>query len=156
MWILVKKKRNDLKMVFVEFCDCNRRDACRRAVTFTKPQFCGSCHAMDTAYTTWQHSNHKQMFCTECHLPNKNLAVKPVAKAQTGITDVYHETIRDYPAKIMVSPQGKAYIADNCLRCHQSTVETTGMGAGGQDCTKCHRGLVHERGSVSKGGIKYE
>ena len=153
-----EKKRNDLKMVFVGLVIAivGMLAISGGYVYAESPQFCGTCHAMDTAYTTWQHSNHKQMSCTECHLPNKNLAVKLVAKAQTGITDVYHETIRDYPAKIMVSPQGKAYIADNCLRCHQSTVETTGMGAGGQDCTKCHRGLVHERGSVSKGGIKYE
>ncbi len=120
------------------------------------PQFCGSCHAMDQVFMTWKDSNHKQLACTECHLPNRNLAVKLVAKAQTGINDVYHEVLRDYPASIKLSTQGKAYLADNCLRCHQSTVENTGMAAGGQDCGKCHRGLVHERGSVSKGGIKFE
>ncbi|XER14919.1 Cytochrome c-type protein NrfH [Sporomusa aerivorans] len=120
-----------------------------------KPQFCGSCHSMEQAYATWQASNHKQIECTECHLPNNNLAVKLAAKTQTGINDVYHEVLRDYPATIKVTAQGKKIIADNCLRCHQSTVETTGMGAGGQDCTKCHRSLVHGT-NKSKGGIKVE
>lgn len=119
------------------------------------PEFCGSCHSMEQAHTSWQASNHKQIECTECHLPNGNIAVKLVAKTQTGINDVYHEVLRDYPATIQVSTKGKSYIADNCLRCHQSTVEKTGMGAGGQDCTQCHRGLVHGM-NKSKGGIKLE
>lgn len=120
-----------------------------------RPEFCGNCHAMEQAYASWSESNHKQINCTECHLPQNNLATKMVAKAQTGIYDVYHEALRDYPAVIKVTPQGKKIIADNCLRCHQSTVETTGMGAGGQDCTKCHRGLIHGI-NMSKGGIKVE
>lgn len=119
------------------------------------PSFCGSCHSMEYAYSSWQASNHKQIACTDCHLPNNNLASKLVAKIQTGISDVYHETIRDYPATIKVTAQGKQYLADNCLRCHRSTVENTKMMAGGQDCTKCHRGLVHGT-NKSKGGIKVE
>jgi len=119
------------------------------------PQFCGTCHSMDQAFSTWKDSNHKQIACTECHLPNKNLAVKLVAKAQTGINDVYHEVLRDYPATIKVTTQGKTYLAQNCARCHESTLEKTQMAADGQDCAKCHRGLVHER-NISKGGIKFE
>lgn len=120
-----------------------------------QPQFCGTCHSMEQVYQTWQASNHKQLACTECHLPNSGLAVKVIAKAQTGINDVYHEVLRDYPATVKVTAQGKRFLADNCLRCHQSTVEKTGMGSGGQDCTKCHRGLVHGI-NKSKGGIKVE
>ncbi len=120
-----------------------------------QPQFCGSCHSMEQAYTSWQMSTHKQIACTECHLPNGNIAAKMFAKTQTGINDVYHEVKKDYPAVIQVSNQGRGFIADNCLRCHISTVETTGMGAGGQDCTKCHRGMVHGI-NKSKGGIKVE
>lgn len=120
-----------------------------------KPAFCGSCHSMDQAYATWHMSTHKYIDCTECHLPNNNIAVKMVAKAQTGINDVYHEVMRDYPATIKVSNQGMRTVQDNCLRCHKATVEATGMGAGGQDCTKCHRGLVHGS-NMSKGGIKVE
>lgn len=119
------------------------------------PAFCGACHSMEQSYVSWQASNHKQIACSECHLPNSSLATKLVAKARTGITDVYHETIRDYPAVIKVTAQGKGYLADNCLRCHQSTVENTAMAAGGQNCAKCHRGVVHGI-NKSKGGIKIE
>lgn len=115
--------------------------------------FCGSCHSMDQPFTTWQQSNHKQFECTECHLPNRNIVEKLIAKGKSGTGDVYHETLRDYPAAIMVSPSGRAIIADNCLRCHQSVVENTAMAAGGQDCTKCHRTLIHGR-NLSKGGNK--
>lgn len=149
--------RNALKLVFLGLVIAVVGMAAMSAgyAYAESPQFCGSCHSMEEAYTTWKTSNHKQLACTECHLPNQNLAVKLIAKAQTGITDVYHETLRDYPATIKVTTQGKQYLADNCLRCHQSTVENTQMAAGGNDCTKCHRGLVHER-NISKGGLKFE
>ena len=119
------------------------------------PAFCGSCHSMTQAHASWQVSNHKQIDCTECHLPNNNLVAKLIAKGQTGMNDVYHETLRDYPATIRVSTSGMRIVQDNCLRCHRSTVENTQMAAGGQDCTKCHLGLVHDW-DKSKGGIKVE
>ncbi|MEG6584464.1 cytochrome c3 family protein [Dendrosporobacter sp. 1207_IL3150] len=119
------------------------------------PQFCGSCHSMVEPTASWQESNHKQFKCTECHLPQQNLATKLVVKAQTGMNDTYHEVLRDYPATMVISPKGKAIVNDNCLRCHKSTVETTAMMTSGEDCTKCHRGLVHGT-NKSKGGIKVE
>ena len=119
------------------------------------PEFCGSCHSMEQAHSTWQASNHKQLKCTDCHLPQQNLAVKMITKGTTGMNDTYHEVLRDYPATMKLSPKGKVIVEDNCMRCHQSTVQNTGMGAGGEDCTKCHRGLVHGM-NKSKGGIKVE
>lgn len=119
------------------------------------PAFCGSCHSMEQAHATWQVSNHKQLACTECHLPNRNLVEKMIVKSQTGMHDTYHEILRDYPASIKLSTKGKEIVVDNCLRCHQSTVENTKMMTGGDDCTKCHRGLVHGI-DKNKGGMKVE
>jgi cytochrome c nitrite reductase small subunit len=119
------------------------------------PGFCGSCHSMEQVHSSWQASNHKQLKCTDCHLPQQNFAIKMITKAQTGMNDVYHEVLRDYPATMKLSPKGKVIVEENCMRCHQSTVQNTGMGAGGEDCTKCHRGLVHGM-NKSKGGIKVE
>ncbi len=119
------------------------------------PEFCGSCHSMEQAFSTWETSNHKHLDCTDCHLPQGNLAIKLVTKTQTGMNDVYHEVLRDYPATMSVSSKGKSIVEENCLRCHQSTVENTAMAAGGQDCTKCHRGLVHGI-NKGKGGMKIE
>lgn len=121
-----------------------------------KPEACGTCHSMNQAYTSWEMSNHKQVACTECHLPNNSMAAHLAAKARTGINDVYHEVVRDYPATVTLTAQGTSYLADNCLRCHKSTVEKTKMAQSGQDCTtKCHRGLVHSN-NKGKGGIKVE
>lgn len=119
------------------------------------PEFCGSCHSMEQAHSTWQASNHKQLKCTECHLPQKNIVTKLITKGTTGTNDTYHEVLKDYPAVMKLSPDGKKIVEDNCLRCHQSTVEKTGMAAGGEDCTKCHRSIVHGT-NKSKGGIKVE
>lgn len=120
------------------------------------PQFCGSfCHSMASSHETWLASNHKQFKCTECHLPQDNLVAKMIAKGQTGMSDTYHEVVRDYPENIRITEKGKAIVQDNCLRCHKSTVENTFMANGQDDCTRCHRGLVHSI-DQSKGGIKIE
>jgi nitrate/TMAO reductase-like tetraheme cytochrome c subunit len=31
------------------------------------PKFCASCHNMEEYYTSWEHSSHKDIACTECH-----------------------------------------------------------------------------------------
>ena len=119
------------------------------------PEFCGSCHSMEQAHSTWQASNHKQLKCTDCHLPQQNLAIKLITKGTTGMNDTYHEVLRDYPVAMKLSTKGKTIVEDNCLRCHKSTVENTNMAVGNADCTKCHRGLVHGS-NKSEGGIKVE
>jgi cytochrome c nitrite reductase small subunit len=149
--------RNTLKLLCIGFAIAVAGMAFS-AMTYAyaeTPAFCGTCHSMEQSYMSWQASNHKQIACSECHLPGGSLAAKVAAKARTGINDVYHEVMRDYPAVIKVTAQGKEYLADNCLRCHASTVKNTAMAAGGQDCAKCHRGVVHGT-NKSKGGIKIE
>ncbi|MCE5284620.1 MAG: NapC/NirT family cytochrome c [Pelosinus sp.] len=118
--------------------------------------FCGNtCHSMKQAHATWQTSNHKELKCTECHLPHGNIVQTMIMKAKTGMHDTYHEVLKDYPAAIQLSAEGKTIVKDNCLRCHKSTVEKTGMAAGGEECQKCHRSLVHGA-NKTKGGIKIE
>jgi len=117
--------------------------------------FCGSCHSMDYVYSKWHASKHKQFSCVECHMPAGNIATKLTYKATAGLNDLFHETIRDYPAALTISPKGKHIANDNCLRCHFSTVENTSMAKGGANCIKCHHGLVHGRG-IEKGGLTIE
>ena len=59
------------------------------------PESCGSCHSMEQAHSTWQASNHKQLKCTECHLPQNNLVTKLITKGTTGTNDTNHEVLRD-------------------------------------------------------------
>lgn len=117
------------------------------------PQVCGACHSMDHVYSRWQVSLHKQFACIECHLPDTNIAGKVAYKARAGLNDLYHETLRTYPAGISISAEGREIANGNCLRCHFSTVQNTPMGAGGADCLKCHRYSVHQRGLEKGGGI---
>jgi cytochrome c nitrite reductase small subunit len=106
--------------------------------------FCGTfCHSMAASNETWLASNHKQISCSECHLPQDGLVKQMVYKAQSGLNDIYVETFRSYPADITISAKSKAVLQDNCLRCHTSRLENTLLANGKEDCTRCHRNLVH-------------
>jgi cytochrome c nitrite reductase small subunit len=117
------------------------------------PKMCGACHGMDHVYSRWQISTHKQFACIDCHLPDTNLAGQVAYKIKAGLNDLYHETLKIYPAGIAISAEGREIANGNCLRCHFSTVQNTPMGAGGADCLKCHRFTVHQRGLEKGGGI---
>ena len=117
-------------------------------------EFCGSCHSMEMEAATFENSSHKFQNCTECHLPHDNAINYWATKASTGITDVYHEVLRDYPARIQLSEDGRDLVNSNCLRCHQGTVSEVHTGST-ENCIKCHRGIAH--GSIQKeGGLKVE
>ncbi len=105
--------------------------------------FCGACHSMKLESSTWKLSKHKQFSCTECHMPDANIAEQFAYKARAGLNDLWHEIIRDYPAKIRLSSKGRNIMNGNCFRCHFSAIENTNMTKGGQNCLKCHKKLVH-------------
>jgi len=117
------------------------------------PKMCGACHSMDHVYSRWQISTHKQFTCVDCHLPDTHLVGQVAYKIKAGLNDLYHETLKIYPAAIAISAEGRGIANGNCLRCHFSTVQNTPMGAGGADCLKCHRFSVHQRGLEKGGGI---
>jgi cytochrome c nitrite reductase small subunit len=119
------------------------------------PSFCISCHSMKYVGSQWKQSQHKQFACIECHMPDSNIAERITYKAKAGMRDLYHETLRDYPASIRISSEGRQIAEGNCLRCHFSTVEKTLMASQGGQCLKCHHGLVHGTG-LETGGIKIE
>lgn len=118
-------------------------------------RFCGSCHSMKTVHAKWSASNHQQFTCTECHLPDTNIAGKVAYKTRAGLNDLVHETARSYGAGIGLSSEARRIINGNCARCHASTISQTPMAQSGDDCLKCHRYLVHGRGQ-DEGGIKVE
>jgi len=119
------------------------------------PSFCMACHSMKDVGKHWQQSFHKQFACIECHLPEGNIAVKVAYKTKAGLNDLYHETLRSYPASIRISAEAQGIAEGNCLRCHYSTVGNTFMAGQGGNCLKCHHRLAH--GPVQEtGGIKVE
>lgn len=117
------------------------------------PRLCGACHSMGHVTARWQASTHKQFACVECHLPDTHLAGQLAYKTKAGLNDLYHETLRRYPAAIAISAEGRRIANGNCLRCHASTVQNTPMARDGTDCLKCHRFAVHRRGLEKGGGI---
>ncbi|MGN0940502.1 MAG: cytochrome c3 family protein [Selenomonadaceae bacterium] len=121
------------------------------------PTFCGSCHSMKMEQATFAESSHKNLDCVECHLPHTSMAVYYVEKGRTGMVDMYHEIMRDYPAKIKMSKSARDTVNANCLRCHSQTMENVSNGPMGteKDCLKCHSRIAHGSNHL-EGGIKIE
>lgn len=112
--------------------------------TSASPKVCIACHGMEAVGSTWQMSRHKQFACVECHMPVTNVVSKLAYKMQAGLHDLWHETLRDYPASIALTSGARAIVDANCLRCHRSTMERVTMFTGGAiSCTRCHRHAVH-------------
>jgi len=124
------------------------------------PAFCGSCHAMKSEAATFAMSSHRELECTDCHLPHDNAVHYMFEKGRTGMIDTYHEVLRDYPANIKISADGRQTVNDNCLRCHQTTMGEVHADVGvsmdtGGDCLKCHSSIAHGSNHL-EGGIKVE
>ncbi len=122
--------------------------------------FCGSCHAMKGEAATFAQSTHSQQNCVECHLPHDNMAIYMIEKGRTGMVDTYHAVLRDYPAKIKLSADGRKTVNSNCLRCHENTMGSVHAVLGepldtGADCMKCHSRIAHGANHL-EGGIKVE
>ncbi|SEM25714.1 cytochrome c nitrite reductase small subunit [Syntrophus gentianae] len=114
--------------------------------------FCSSCHSMGDVHREWRRSLHSSFACIECHMPDANVLTRLVYKARAGLRDVYHETLRDYPAAISLSNEGRIIAEGNCLRCHRAAVENTFMiRQPPGNCTACHRSLVHGQRMPERG-----
>lgn len=114
---------------------------------------CANCHVMDAAYENWFHAPHQRVTeCVDCHLPHDNPVSYWVEKARTGAHDVYVFSTGQTPDVIRAKPETKVIIQENCIRCHQDTVES--ILASNMDfdryCWDCHRSVAHgERGIVT-------
>lgn len=123
------------------------------------PEFCGNCHSMKLEAATFAESSHQNQDCVECHLPHDNAVIYLVEKGRTGLVDMYHEAVRDYPARIELSAEGQETVRANCLRCHESAMSkvrlTSEAKDTGGDCLKCHSRIAHGANHL-EGGIKVE
>lgn len=130
-------------------------------MSFTgSPAFCGTCHSMKHEAWTFAESSHRNLECADCHLPHDNAVHYLFAKGKAGMVDAYHEVVRDYPARIKLSDEGRAYVNGNCVRCHSATMENVHASMGtpgdtGGDCMKCHSSIAHGQNHL-EGGIKVE
>lgn len=104
------------------------------------PQFCLSCHVMETAWDRWQTSEHREVNCHACH------EIGPVQGARLIIG--YLLTRPERIAKHASVPD------EACAKCHESNdpqwlqvADTAGhrVHVEGQNiaCTKCHSVSIH-------------
>ena len=119
---------------------------------------CITCHPMNTLYTTWQHSAHRnRAVCVDCHLPHDSFVNKMLAKARDGLRHSWAMTFKTYGYTLRITDDAAARIQDNCLRCHGGLVSqmldnsalytrvadpTVRMG---RRCWDCHRSVPHGR-----------
>jgi cytochrome c nitrite reductase small subunit len=115
------------------------------------PETCANCHVMDSPYENWYHAPHENVTeCVDCHLPHENVVVYYLEKGRQGAKDVYAFTTGNIPVAIRASEKSKGIIQNNCVRCHEETVESVMMGPQAFDryCWDCHRAIAHgERGA---------
>ncbi len=119
------------------------------------PETCVNCHVMAPQYATWSHSSHREVAnCTECHVPQHNMATKYYFKAMDGLRHSYMFTFRLEPQVIFIKEAGKKAVQDNCIRCHADQViehRTKQLAAGfehkrtDRSCIECHREVPHGR-----------
>jgi cytochrome c nitrite reductase small subunit len=107
------------------------------------PEFCGSCHVMDTEYEAWFHGGaHSRIKCVDCHLPNDTLPRHLVWKSIDGLWDLasFHSGWVSDP--ITLSGHGARVVQENCLRCHAETMARVNED---RQCWTCHRRMTHKQ-----------
>ena len=103
--------------------------------------FCAGCHVMEGEYDALMHSGaHRRGKCTDCHLPNQNLAIHYVWKSIDGMKDVIFFYSGRVPERIRLSEHGTKVLQANCIRCHEETVSLINTE---QKCWSCHRKMIH-------------
>ncbi len=105
------------------------------------PEFCGSCHVLQTEYETWFHSGaHRGIKCIDCHLPNDNLAHHLWAKSLEGVSDSLAFHTGRVPERIQLSDAGAKTVVANCRRCHGELLARVNED---RKCWECHRRMSH-------------
>ena len=119
--------------------------------------FCSQCHSMKHEAATFEVSSHRNLDCVECHLPHDNTAHYLFEKGRTGMVDMYHEIMRDYPERIKLDADARNMVNENCMRCHEATMSYVDNAPHGpqDNCLKCHSRIAHGSNHL-EGGIKVE
>jgi len=116
------------------------------------PKACINCHIMIPEYASWQHSSHGRVTnCNDCHVPHHSVFAKYYFKAKDGFRHSLLFTLRRERQVIQAIAESREVIQQNCIRCHEKTVQnvTSGSVGGHADveryCVDCHREVPHGR-----------
>lgn len=109
--------------------------------------FCGSCHIMNQAHASFEDSAHADLACGECHVPNDSVVSKYAFKAKSGFGHVYYNIAgtEKIPKVLHATKESKDIITENCISCHESTLETVSHNAK-ENCSSCHEAVPHGSG----------
>ena len=107
------------------------------------PEFCGSCHVMESRYEAWFHAGaHRRVKCVDCHLPNDTALGHLTAKALDGGQEFLAFHTGRFAEDIRLSSHGAKVLKENCLRCHAETMARVNED---RNCWDCHRRLGHKQ-----------
>jgi cytochrome c nitrite reductase small subunit len=107
------------------------------------PEFCSSCHVMESRYEAWFHAGaHRRFKCVDCHLPNDSVLNHVMRKMVDGGGEFVAFHTGRVSDDIRLSPRGAGVLKENCLRCHTETMARVNED---RNCWDCHRRLSHKR-----------
>jgi cytochrome c-type protein NapC len=130
-------------------------------------QFCGVCHTMKPMVEAYKMDVHGgagkkgiEAKCVDCHLPHDSLANYLVAKAKTGMHDIWAELTYDKKAINWEEKRKhkEHFVYDSgCLSCHTNLKEATMSnmkafkghrayfaGTTEKKCVSCHQNVGHK------------
>jgi len=115
-----------------------------------KPETCINCHIMTPQYTTWKHSSHSRVTnCNDCHVPHTSTIDKYSFKARDGLRHSALFTLRKEREVIVIEPEGRAVVQQNCIRCHENQFHKSTENfrdtqtKAERTCWSCHREVPH-------------
>ncbi|MEO0141245.1 MAG: NapC/NirT family cytochrome c [candidate division WOR-3 bacterium] len=106
-------------------------------------EMCSSCHTMQSEYESWEHGAHRNIKCTQCHLPHDNPLKYLAYKARDGFWDAYVYYTRQEPPVIRIKARSKPTLEANCERCHEKTISYIEAMGSDRWCGTCHRETIH-------------
>jgi cytochrome c nitrite reductase small subunit len=111
------------------------------------PEFCSSCHIMDSAFGSFTESNHAHIDCNDCHAPTDSFLMKMAFKARAGTGHMYMNTIGrgEIPDVLHATSGSVDVVNDNCIKCHRPRLAMVDHDAK-ERCADCHRSVPHGRG----------
>jgi cytochrome c nitrite reductase small subunit len=111
------------------------------------PEFCSTCHIMDSAFGSFTESNHALLDCNDCHAPAKPWLLKMTFKARAGAGHMYMNTIGrgEIPDVLHATSETAEVVNENCIRCHAPSQVLISHDAK-ENCADCHRSVPHGRG----------
>jgi len=115
------------------------------------PATCNNCHVMDAVYEGWFHGAHQEWAtCSDCHTPHAFIP-KYYVKAQSGYHHVTAFTFGKIPDAIRAKAESHEVVQENCIRCHEGTVEGIVMATQESEryCWDCHRNVSHGPRGIS-------